>query len=146
MSLASLSLRFCAAVAGVALVGMVGCGRPPPPAGPEKRPPSKASQQWMNLSNGFIEDYLRAQPFFAAQAGRHEFDGQMPDLSAHGIKREIARLHDQRDQIQAVDASTLQPNEQFEREYLLTVVDRDLFWLEKAHFQTNNPYFYLGEL
>src|SRR3984885_13451231 len=134
MSLASLSLRFCAAVAGVALVGMVGCGRPPPPAGPEKRPPSKASQQWINLSNGFIEDYLRAQPFFAAQAGRHEFDGQLPDLSSHGIKREIARLHDQRDQVSAVDPTTLEPRERFDRAYLLAVLDKDLFWIEKTKF------------
>ena len=146
MSLASLSLRFCAAVAGLALVGMVGCGQAPQPAAPAKKPASQASQQWTNLSNGFIEDYLRAQPFFAAQAGRHEFDGQLPDLSSHGIKREIARLHDARTQIGAVDPSKLEPRERFDREYLLSVIDRDLFWLEKARFPFTNPYWYLGNV
>jgi uncharacterized protein (DUF885 family) len=142
----SLPVRFCAVVAGLALVGMVGCGQAPQPAAPAKKPPSQASQQWTNLSNGFIEDYLRAQPFFAAQAGRHEFDGQLPDLSSHGIKREIARLHDARTQIGAVDPAKLEPREQFDREYLLSVIDRDLFWLEKARFPFTNPYWYLGNV
>jgi len=142
----SLPVRICAVVAGLALAGVVGCSQAPQPAAPAKKPPSQASQQWAAISNGFIEDYLRAQPFFAAQAGRHEFDGQLPDLSSHGIKREIARLHDARAQISAVDPAKLEPREQFDREYLLSVIDRDLFWLEKARFPFTNPYWYLGNL
>ena len=87
-----------------------------------------------------------AQPSFAAQAGRHEFDGQLPDFSNHGIRREIARLHDQRDQIAAVDPKTLEPRERFDREYLLAVVDRDLFWMEKAKFPFSNPGWYCDKI
>ena len=72
------------------------CTQSPPPQSLQSKPPSRASEAWNKVSNAFIEDYLRAQPFFAAQSGRHEFDGQLPDVSDHGIKREIARLHDQR--------------------------------------------------
>jgi len=32
-------------------------------------------------------------PFFAVQAGRHEFDGQMSDWSAAAIAAEVVRLH-----------------------------------------------------
>jgi uncharacterized protein (DUF885 family) len=142
----SLSFRIGSVVAGVVLAGMVGCGQSPQPTAPVKKPPSQASQQWANTANGFIEDYLRAQPFFAAQSGRHEFDGQLPDLSSHGIKREIARLHDARTQIAGVDPAPLEPRERFDREYLLTVVDRDLFWLEKAKMPASNPYWYLSNL
>jgi Bacterial protein of unknown function (DUF885) len=143
----SASFKAFAALSGLLLLGLAGCNQAPPPsASTAARPPSAASQEWAKLTNSFIESYFAAQPFFAAQSGRHEFDGQMPDLSAHGIKREIARLHDARDQLQGVDPSTLQPNEQFDREYLLTVVDRDLFWLEKAKYPSSNPYWYLGEL
>jgi uncharacterized protein (DUF885 family) len=134
-----------AALSGLLLLSVAGCSQAPPPA-PAAKAPSPASQQWAKLSNSFVEGYLLAQPFFAARAGRHEFDGQMPDLSAHGIKREIARLHDQRDQLQAVDPATLQPIEQFQREYLLTVVDGDLFWLEKARYPFSNPYWYLNNI
>jgi hypothetical protein len=129
------------------LVGcMAGCSQSPQPSTPMKKPPSQASQQWTTVANGFIEDYFHAQPFFAAQQGRHEFDGQLPDLSAHGIKREIASLHDSRNQIAAVDPAPLEPRERFDRQYLLSVIDRDLFWLEKARFPFSNPYWYLGNL
>ncbi len=89
---------------------------------------------------------MRAQPFFAAQQGRHEFDGQLPDVSSHGLKREIARLHDARNQIAAVDPAPLEPRERFDREYLLAVIDKDLFSLEKTKFPFTNPAWYIGNI
>jgi hypothetical protein len=135
-----------AAVLAVFAVIVAGCNQAPKSAAPSVKPQSQASKQWAETANGFVEDYLRAQPFFAAQAGRHEFDGQLPDLSAHGIKREISRLHDARQQLAAVDPAPLEPKERFDRDYLLSVVDRDLFWLEKANFPSTNPYWYLGNI
>jgi uncharacterized protein (DUF885 family) len=139
------SLKVGAALSGVLFLGLAGCGQSPPPSVAHKGP-SLASQQWNKLTAGFIEDYFNARPFFAAQSGRHEFDGQLPDVSNHGIKREIARLHDQRAQIAAVDPKTLEPRERFDREYLLAVVDRDLFWIEKTKFPFTNPAFYIDKL
>jgi len=139
------SLATGAALSGALLFMVSGCGQsPPPPTKPKG--PSPASQAWLSLSRAFIEDYMQAQPAFAAQAGRHEFDGQLPDVSAHGLKREIARLHDERDQIAGVDASTLEPRERFDREYLLAVLDKDLFWIEKTQFPFSNPGWYLGQI
>jgi uncharacterized protein (DUF885 family) len=125
---------------------MAGCNQAPQSKAPAHRPPSQASQQWMQTADGFVQSYFAAQPFFAAQEGKHEYDGQLPDVSAHGIKREIARLHDERDQLNAIDASQLEPQERFDRAYLLNVVDRDLFYLEKAHFPSTDPYWYLGNI
>jgi len=143
----SLSTKMGAIAAGLFLVGAMGCSQSPQQSSaPAKKPPSQASQQWATLANGVIEDYLRDQPFFAAQSGRHEFDGQLPDLSAHGLKRQIASLHDARTQIAAVDPAPLEPNERFDREYLLAVMDRDLFWIEKARYPASNPYFYIGNV
>jgi hypothetical protein len=129
---------------GVLLFVVVGCGQSPPP--PKPKGPAPANPAWLKLSNAFIEDYMQAQPAFAAQSGRHEFDGQLADLSAHGIKREIARLHDQRDQIAGVDPNTLAPRERFDREYLLAILDKDLFWIEKTQFPFSNPALYLGQI
>jgi uncharacterized protein (DUF885 family) len=138
------SLKVGAALSVVLLLGLAGCNQSPTAAAPKG--PSLASQNWDKLTAGFIESYLTAQPFYAAQSGRHEFDGQLPDISAHGIKREIARLHDQRDQIAAVDPKTLEPRERFDREYLLSVVDRDLFWIEKTKFPFTNPGWYADKI
>ena len=139
------SLAKGAALSGALLFVVSGCGQSSPPP-PRPKAPSPASEAWLKLSHAFIEDYLQAQPAFAAQAGRHEFDGQLPDVSAHGLKREIARLHDEREQIAAVDPTNLEPRERFDREYLLAVVDKDLFWLEKTQFPFSNPSWYLGQI
>jgi hypothetical protein len=139
------SLKVGAALSGMLLLGLTGCNQSPP-ASVAHKGPSLASQQWNKLTAGFIEDYFNARPFFAARSGRHEFDGQLPDVSSHGIKREIARLHDQRNQIAAVDPKTLEPRERFDREYLLAVVDRELFWIEKTKFPFTNPGFYIDKL
>jgi len=139
------SLKVGAALAGVLFLGLTACNQSPPASGGPKGP-SPASQAWDKLTAGFIQSYFAARPFFAAQSGRHEFDGQLPDLSNHGIRREIARLHDQRDQIAAVDPKTLQPRERFDREYLLAVSDRELFWMEKAKFPFSNPSWYIDRI
>jgi hypothetical protein len=133
-----------AAVAAFLSLILTACNQAPAPAAPKG--PSAASQQWQKTANSFIEDYLTNQPVFAALVGRHEYDGKLPDLSGHGIKREIARLHDQQQQLTAVDASKLTPREQFDRAYLLAVVDKDLFWLEKSGFPFSNPAWYLGQI
>src|SRR6204780_4799734 len=139
------SLAKGAALSGALLFIVSGCGQSTSPP-PRPKPPSPASEAWLKLSQAFIEDYRQAQPAFAAQSGRHEFDGQLPDVSAHGLKREIARLHDERDQISAVDPTGLEPRERFDREYLLAVVDKDLFWIEKTQFPFSNPGWYLGQI
>jgi hypothetical protein len=135
---------------GAVLIGALallnGCGRSPPPQAAAQPKSSAASAQWEKTAGGFMEDYLHADPFFAAQAGRHEFDGQLRDMSAHGIKRQIAMLHDAQNTIASVDPKTLQPREQFDREYLLSVISKDLFWLEKTKFPYTNPSWYLQDL
>ena len=139
-----LSSKVGLAGAAAVLLCVAGCNQSPQSKTPAPRPPSQASQQWKQTADGFVQSYFAAQPAFAAQEGKHEYDGQLPDVSAHGIKREIARLHDERDQLNAVDPSQLEPEERFDRTYLLKVVDRDLFYLEKAHFPSTNPYWYLN--
>jgi uncharacterized protein (DUF885 family) len=139
------SLKVGAALSGILFLGITGCGQQPPASNAPKGP-SLASQQWDKLTTSFMQSYFAARPFFAAQSGRHDFDGQLADVSNHGLRREIARLHDQRDQIAAVDPKTLEPRERFDREYLLAVVDRDLFWLEKAKFPFSNPGWYIDKI
>ncbi|MGO8976415.1 MAG: DUF885 domain-containing protein [Steroidobacteraceae bacterium] len=139
-------LKVAVCLFGGALLASSGCQKSAPPADTAAMSAQSAGDAWAKTRDGFIEDYLKAQPFFAAQAGRHEFDGQMPDLSADGIAHEIARLHAAHAQIAAVDAAALQPAQRFEREYALNVVDHDLFWLEKARQPFTNPYWYINAI
>src|ERR1700689_3290554 len=142
-----LSARMRAALPLALLVALTGCNQSSNQAKPPAvRPPSQASLDWQEAANGFVQSYFAAQPFFAAQAGKHEYDGQLPEVSEHGLKREVARLHQERDRLAAIDQKPLLPNERFDREYLLSVADRDLFWIEKAHYPSSNPYWYVGNL
>jgi hypothetical protein len=137
-------------VAGTALAGAMmslqGCGQSAPPPQSAMQTAAPGSAAWKKTADGFMEDYLHADPFFAARQGRHEFDGQLRDVSAHGIKRQIAMLHDAQNTITAVDPKTLEPREQFDREYLLSVMSTDLFWIEKTQFPYTNPSWYLQDL
>jgi Bacterial protein of unknown function (DUF885) len=126
------------------LLIIAACAKSPPAAQPLQ--PPAAGPTWSQVSERFIEEYLKAQPFFAVEAGRHEFDGQMPDFSAAGITAEIRRLHRARATLEAVDAAALKSNQRFERDYLLNVVDRDLFKLEKSQSPFRNPAWYLDNI
>jgi uncharacterized protein (DUF885 family) len=139
------SLKVGAALSGVLFLGLTACGQKPPASAAPKGP-SPASQGWNKLTAAFIQSYFDSQPSFAAHSGRHEYDGQLPDLSNHGIRREIALLHGERKQIAAVDPKTLEPRERFDREYLLSIIDKDLFWLEKAKFPFSNPGWYINKI
>ena len=122
-------------------ISLAGC------SGPTATPPATTSvDPWPQYSTAFIEDYFKANPFFAAQAGRHEFDGQMPDLSAAGIAREVARLKQARADAQALPTGALTPPERFEREYVYSIIDADLFWLERARSPFTNPAWYVDQL
>ena len=115
---------------------------PPAPNAPAAATPDR----WPEFAARFIEGYLRANPYFAVQAGRHEFDGQMSDWSAAGIAAEAARLHAMRTEAQSFDAAALTEGERLEREIVLTVADGNLFWLERAQSPFTNPAWYLEQL
>src|SRR2546430_7539172 len=100
------------------LIAAAGCSRQPPPAPvpPPPDPASAARAAWSDFASAFIEGYFKSHPFFAVQAGRHEFDGQMSDWSAAGLQKEIERLKQLRTQAQGLSAEPLQPAQRFERE------------------------------
>jgi uncharacterized protein (DUF885 family) len=98
---------------------------------------------WSSVREALIEAYLEAHPVFAVVAGRHEYDGRLPDWSAAGIANEIRRLHAARDRAAAVADAELSEAERFERDYLIARFDRDLFWFEVAEAPFTNPAWYL---
>lgn len=101
---------------------------------------------WTQFVAGFVEGTFRAQPYFAVQMGRHEFDGRMPDWSRDGIAAEVQRLRDARAAALAFAPGSLSAAQQFERDYLVAVTDNNLFWLAKAEFPFRNPAWYVNQL
>lgn len=100
------------------------------------------SASWDPTVNEFIEAYFVAHPDFAVRTGRHEFDGKLPDWSAEGIAKEIKRLRDARDRVSRFRDGAFDSRQRLERDYVLSVINADLFWLESAEWPYRNPYFY----
>ncbi|MDQ2938790.1 MAG: DUF885 domain-containing protein [Acidobacteriota bacterium] len=100
------------------------------------------SKSWDSYVNGFLEAYFVAHPDFAVRAGRHEFDGKLPDWTVDGMAKEAKRLHAQKDRITGFQDSALDERQRFERDYVASVIDSDLFWLETAEWPFRCPQFY----
>jgi len=123
------------AVAATLAAFLAACGSKPEPA-------AQAAPDWPAFVQQFAEDFMQAHPTMGFGSGRKEFAGRLPDWSKAGIAAEIARLKAEAERAKAFDTSTLTDAQRFERDYLLAVVDRNLFWLEQAEWPFRNPAFY----
>jgi hypothetical protein len=97
---------------------------------------------WNAFATQFIESYLSTHPPFAANAGRHEFDGKLPDWSPAGLSKQKQWFDSERRLAIQYRDSALKESERFERQYLLAVIGTDLFWLQSAQAPYKNPMFY----
>jgi len=121
------------AVGALVLAALCGCSQPQAP-----------TAGWHALVNEYVESYLREHPAFAASQGSHEYDGRLPDWSEAGLRAEADRIARFRQRVERFPTEQLTPAEQFERAYLLTRIDRELFWTTVADAPFRNPAFYLG--
>jgi uncharacterized protein (DUF885 family) len=101
---------------------------------------------WPSYMSAFLEEYFEVNPTFAAYQGRHEFDGRLPDWSTTGLSKQIEMLKSAIAGARAIDDSAMTDAEKFERDYLISVMDGELFWLEEADWPHKNPDFYVGPL
>jgi hypothetical protein len=100
------------------------------------------SKPWDSYVNEFLEAYFVAHPDFAVRQGRHEFDGKLPDWSAEGFAKEGKRLHAEKERVAGFQDSTLSDRQRFEREYVASQIDAELFWIESAEWPFRSPQFY----
>ena len=103
---------------------------------------------WPAFVNGFIEASFKSNPGFAVAQGRHEYDGQIADLSQPAIDADVARLKKAISDAQAFGDDKLTDQQKYERDYLVAVAKGQLFWIdpEGADQLHTNPAAYLGLL
>ena len=107
-------------------------------------PPS--SPEWDAFVDGYIERTFAAQPHRGVAEGRHEFDGRLPDWSRAGLAAESARLAGERERAEAFASDSLDARQRFEREYLIAMIDGELFWRTTMEQPFNHPNFYAWAL
>jgi uncharacterized protein (DUF885 family) len=106
----------------------------------------KPNAAWQAQVDAFVDGYFQRFPVDATNAGKHEFDGKLPDWSPDGLKKTSAWLHAQRDGFTAFTDDKLNATQRFQREYVLAVIDGYLFWIEDSGFVHSNPAFYAGAI
>jgi uncharacterized protein (DUF885 family) len=142
-----------AVVIGATLLGGCSPETSTSPATSQATPPAvaattaaSASTRLTTAVDAFIDGAFQHNPVFAANAGKHEFDGKLPDYSAAGLQATADWLRAQRHAFAAFADNQLDAQGRFQRDYVLAVIDGQLFWLEDSGAPYKNPAFYTGEL
>jgi len=132
------------AVAGVLAVSA--CKVQNEPANNGTAAMSEQQGDFPSFVNRFIEASFKANPGFAVAQGRHEYDGQVGDLSQAGVDAEVARLKQAITDAQGFSDDKLTPEERYQRDYLIAVAKGQLFWIDPAGADQphTNPASYLG--
>lgn len=133
----------------VLMLGLVGCSKVFVPW--DEKPEeivvaSIATSDWDSFVEQYLEEFYEAHPAFAVSQGRHDFDGQLPDWSRQGILKEITRLKAQKKAALSFSDDELTAEQQYQRDYLVAVTDRNLFWMDDVEWPFRNPQFYVDWL
>jgi len=134
------------AASALVAIMLAGCSREPEVKPAATAPVATVDAGWPGFVDAFIEARFKADPYFAVQAGRHDFDGEMPDWSRAALDSEVASLRKFQGDLAKYDAVGLTPDQRFEHQYLEWVADAQLFWLASAEAPYRNPAWYLERL
>jgi hypothetical protein len=116
-----------------------------PAAGAQVRP-TTAPARWDALVASLTEAYFVARPTSAVGAGRHEFDGRLPDWSEPGLAAYDTLMTNWRARAVAFDTSGLDVRRRLERAYVLAIIDRELWSVKSVDAPHRNPAYYSGAL
>lgn len=105
-----------------------------------------ADEQWNRYVSGFLHQYFEYNPTHAVYAGKHAYDGQLPDWSPQGLADYVQWLKAQRETLASFNERELSDTHAFQVDYLRSVVDEILFWIVEADWPRKNPMWYAGSL
>ena len=114
---------------------------------PQEETASMATSAWQEFTDGFIEQFFAAAPTRAVWAGKHEYDGQLHEVSARAIRDRTGMLQEfARRAREEFSAETLSADEELERQQLISAIEGMLFGVEVAEYHLRNPAWYAGSL
>jgi hypothetical protein len=105
-------------IATVAAFALAGCRAS---TAPENRAEGGTTETatatgWTPFVNDFISGWFKLDPAFAVYEGKHEFDGQLPDWSNAGLKRQADFLNAAIQRAQSFPDAQLSAQQRFERD------------------------------
>ena len=99
-----------------------------------KPPPSASSDAgdtaFNEVSHAYLEDLYQRQPTYATYLGIHKYNDRLDDYSRAAVDDAAASARQFRARVAAIDAASLSPDNQLDREQLLRSIDSRLLSLE----------------
>lgn len=99
---------------------------------------------WAEFAANTVADYYRRNPERAVNAGLHQYDGQIIDLSPEAVAEYLSWVRKTRGEATSYDA--LDGVEAFERDYLVASMNEEEFAFGTADYWSRNPAAYVGAL
>ncbi len=91
----------------------------------------------------FVDEYLRLNPEYATRVGDHRFDALAGDQSGKGIRARIRQASQWKERFSQIDAKTLSPQAQADREWLIATCDGELLDDEQIRVNGREPGLYI---
>ena len=100
-----------------------------------------------NLAERLIKEHWDWNPTAGSRIGRHEYDGQLPDLSPHRLTRRAEELRRGLAQLSGLSGlDSTDPEQRLSYRLLELFLRRELFTLEELRPLENNPMRQVGYL
>jgi uncharacterized protein (DUF885 family) len=108
------------------------------------KPAASADRDFQRLTDSFLLGYLDWRPQSAVDLGFHEYDGKLTDLSKASVDKELSRLKDYGQKLDAIDTSTLSAKMFYDLRILKLAIKAEIFNMEDLNRYAVNPMAYAG--
>jgi uncharacterized protein (DUF885 family) len=105
---------------------------------------TNADADFQKISDSFLLGYLSWRPQAAVGLGFHEYDGKLTDESRASINKEIARLTDYEQKLEAIDTSALSAKMFYDLRILKLAIRAEIFSTGDLDKYAVNPMAYAG--
>ena len=109
------------------------------PSAPPPVPTPSGDAAFSEVARGYLDDTYRRQPTLATFLGIHKYNELLRDPSRQAVLDEVAAARQFRDRAAAIDATTLSPANQLDREQLLLAIDSRVLTLETVRPWARDP-------
>lgn len=103
-----------------------------------------AKSPWADFAVTTVAEYYSRNPERAANAGLHQYDGQISDLSPDSIAEYLSWVMKSRSEAESY--ADLEGLDAFERDYLIAAMNEEEFNFGTADYWSRNPAAYVGRL
>jgi hypothetical protein len=119
----------------IGLATVIACSPSAPP--PATTPSGDAA--FSEVARAYLDDTYRRQPTLATFLGIHKYNELLRDPSRQAVLNEVAAARQFRERAAAINATTLSPANQLDREQLLLAIDSRVLTLETVRPWARDP-------